>query len=296
MRPGGRAHRPRPPLLPLPAAVRRWSSGGSAGGLALIAVLLCAGYGTRLYPLTRDFPKPLLPVADRPVLDHLMAPLAGLAGLDAIHLVTNARFFDNFKRWRDAWRQRLGSRGPDLVLHNDGSTENANRLGACGDLKLVFDRAGHWEGSLVAAGDNIFCFELKPLWEAFRRGGHHRIVALPETNPERLRQTGVPVFGPGGRVKALAEKPETPPSRWCAPALYFLKPSAKPLLAEFVATAENSDAPGYFIDYLCRQTHVEAFRLKARRLDIGDAAAYRRADALLRATPDAIGRGARGQC
>ncbi len=248
----------------------------------MIAVLLCAGYGTRLYPLTRDFPKPLLPVANRPVLDHLMAPLAGLAALREIHLVTNARFFGHYEEWRDVWRRRLDGRGPDIILHNDGSTENANRLGACVDLKLVYDRAGPWDGSIVAAGDNIFCFDLKPLWDTFRRGGHHRIVVLPETKPERLRRTGVPVFGPDGRVRALAEKPRIPPSRWCAPALYFLKPSAASLLADFVSAAENTDAPGHFINYLCHQEHVEAFRLKARRLDIGDAAAYRRADALLR--------------
>ena len=250
----------------------------------MIAVLLCAGYGTRLYPRTRDYPKSLLPVADRPVLDHLMTPLAALAGLNEIHIVTNARFFDHFKSWCDGWRRRLGGRGPDIVLHNDGSTENANRLGACGDLKLVFDRADAWEGCLVAAGDNIFCFDLKPLWEAFRQGGHHRIVALPETDPERLRKTGVPVFGAGSRVLALAEKPKKPPSRWCVPALYFLKPSAVPLLAAFLRIAGKTDAPGHFINYLCRRAPVEAFRLNASRLDIGDEAAYRRADCLMRTT------------
>ncbi len=247
-----------------------------------IAVLLCAGYARRLYPLTRDFPKPLLPVADRPVLDYLMVPLTALDGLREIHLVTNARFIGHFETWRATWRQRLDTAGIDLVLHNDGSTANANRLGACADLKLVLDRTGEVEGMLVAAGDNIFRFDLPPLWDTFRNGRHHRIVALPENDPERLQQTGVPIFGKGDRLTAIAEKPEKPPSRWCCPPLYFLKPSAAAVLADFLQTAGHVDAPGHFIDHLCRTERVEAFRLNATRLDIGDHASYRRAERLLR--------------
>lgn len=248
----------------------------------MIAALLCAGYATRLYPRTQDFPKPLLPVADRPVLDHLMGPLTRLAGLDAIHVVTNARFIAHFETWGDGWRESLRACGIDLVVHNDGSTENANRLGACADLKLVLDRATAAEGFVVAAGDNIFRFDLAPLGDAFRAGESHRILALPETDPARLRKTGVPVFGDGDRVAAIAEKPDAPPSQFCCPPLYFLKPSAAAVLADFVESAPHADAPGHFIDHLCRRERVEAFRLNATRLDIGDEASYRRADRLLR--------------
>lgn len=249
----------------------------------MIAVLLCAGYATRLYPLTRDFPKPLLPVADRTVLDYLMDSLAELDGLRAIHLVTNARFIKHFETWGNAWREGLNTRGIELVLHNDGSTDNANRLGACADLNLVLSRVPVREGILVAAGDNIFRFDLEPLWSRFRAGAHHRIVALPETNPDRLRKTGVPAFGDGHRVTAIAEKPLQPPSMFCCPPLYFLKPSAAAVLAEFVQNSPEADAPGHFVGHLCRIERVEAFRLDATRLDIGDEASYRRADRLLRA-------------
>ncbi len=248
----------------------------------MIAVLLCAGYATRLYPLTRNFPKPLLPAADRPVIDYLMDQLLGLSGLREIHLVTNARFFGHFESWRESWCSRLDAVGIGLTLHNDGTTANENRLGACADLKLVLDRAPTPKGFLVAAGDNIFRFELPPLWAVFRTGPHHHIVALPERNPARLRKTGVPVFGDGNRVRSIAEKPQEPPSRWCCPPIYFLKPSAAAVLDDFIQTAGQVDAPGHFIDHLCRTERVEAFCLNATRLDIGDEASYRRADRLLR--------------
>ena len=248
----------------------------------MIAVLLCAGYGTRMYPLTRHRPKPLLPVAGRPVLDYLMDQLIVLEALRAIHLVTNARFFDAFSEWSIPWCKELASRNRRLILHNDGSTAAVNRLGACADLKLVLDRAESGEGFLVAAGDNIFQFDLPPLWSVFRRGDHHRLVALPESNRLRLRQTGVPLWGAGDRVRDLVEKPARPPSNWCCPTLYFLKPSAVPRLAAFLKTAAATDAPGHFMGYLCRREAVDAFRLKATRLDIGDTAGYRHADHLLR--------------
>ncbi len=248
----------------------------------MIAVLLCAGYGTRMGSLTRNWPKPLLPVADRPVLDYLMDQLMTLDGLQAIHLVTNARYFDAFSGWRTLWQKRLENRGLGLVLHNDGTTAAEHRLGACADLKLVLDRTSGAEGFLVAAGDNILRFDLQPLWTAFRQGTPHRLVALAETDHARLTQTGVPLWGAGDRVRDLVEKPDRPPSNWCCPALYFLKPSAAPRLTAFLQTGIHTDAPGYFIGYLCRREVVVAFRLNAARLDIGDMAGYRRADRLLR--------------
>ena len=59
------------------------------------AILLCAGFATRMYPLTRNFPKPLLPVGDRPVLDYLMDQIAELPEISKVHLVSNAKFYEH---------------------------------------------------------------------------------------------------------------------------------------------------------------------------------------------------------
>lgn len=247
------------------------------------AILLCAGFGTRMYPLTRDRPKALLTVGGRTVLDYLMDQLVALSGLQTIQLVTNARFFNRFQAWEKSWARRLQTAGKRLRLYNDGANRPDERLGACRDLKLVFDRLAQAQGFLVAAGDNIFRFDLHPLWHEFRSGPHHRIVVLPESDRTRLRRSGVPIFAEGetDRVRAVAEKPSVPTSAWCCPPLYFLKPSAAPLLTTFLETAADTDAPGHFIDFLCRKETVWAFRLHADRLDIGDLDGYRAADRLL---------------
>ena len=249
------------------------------------AIVLCAGFATRMAPLTQHIPKALLPVADRPVIDYLMDQLAGLPRLSTVHIVTNGRFFNHFVEWRQRWLQANGPNAFTVEIHNDGATANENRLGAVADLQLVVKKIGAPSRMLVSAGDNIYRFQLGPLWEQFLQGDHHRIVALPETDDNRLKKTGVLELGDDDRVLRLVEKPRKPTSNWICPPLYFFQPSAAARLDAFLATSENRDAPGHFIASLCRQQPVYAFRLAASRLDIGSIDTYRRADRLLRRHP-----------
>ena len=250
-----------------------------------MAILLCAGFATRLYPLTRGFPKPLLPVAGRPAIDYLLGQIVGLPGIESIHIVTNARFYEHFIHWRRNWQICLAPRDITLTIYNDGATANENRLGACADLQLVFGKAGRAGAYLVSAGDNIYLFRIADLWRRFLRGRRHCIIALVENDPETQKKTGVPVFGERDRVLRLLEKPDNPSPGWFCPPLYFLRPSAREALAKFLGAAGPVDAPGHFIDYLCRSEPVAAIKLNEKRLDIGSMESYRRADRMLRNRP-----------
>ena len=251
----------------------------------MVAVLLCAGFATRMYPLGADFPKPLLPVADRPVIDYLVDQIVRLNGIGTIHLVTNGLFAGHFDRWRRSRLTRPDSKHLEIVVHNDGAVSVEKRLGACVDLQLVFRRAQMAGPALVSAGDNIYLFDLRGLWRRFMSGKDHRIVALAENNSQNLKRSGVPVFGAGQRVRRLLEKPTRPPSNWICPPLYFLQPSARDVLDQLLETLGPVDEPGYFIDFLCRKETVSAFKLEARRLDIGHPEAYQAADRLMRSMP-----------
>ena len=247
----------------------------------MIAVILCAGFATRMYPLTENFPKPLLTVAGRPVLDYLMDQIVALPRVQAIHIVSNAKFFDHFCRWHSA-REASGAMGALTVqIHNDGARDNKNRLGAAADLRFALNTIDRPGRVLVAAGDNIFRFSLIPLWEKFLRSRHHHIVALPEANRKKLQGTGVLELDKKDRVLRLHEKPKLPPSTWFCPPLYFFQSSLWSKIESFLQTPGNHDAPGHFIDYLCQQEPVDAFRLEATRLDIGSIDSYQAADRLL---------------
>ena len=248
----------------------------------MIAIILCAGYATRMYPLTANFPKPLLPVAGKPVIDYLIGQLTTLPSLQSLHLVTNAKFFSHFQNEQSRWEDWLQI---PIVLYNDGSTDNANRLGATADLQLVLNQVNPSTPLLVSAGDNIFRFRLAPIVNQFLTQSHHMIVALPEIDRYKLHKTGVLELGPDNRVLELHEKPVNPPSEWSCPALYFLQPTALKCLDTFLQTSAHFDAPGHFLAYLCQRESVMAVTLNSQRLDIGNIESYHHADHLLQQEP-----------
>jgi glucose-1-phosphate thymidylyltransferase len=244
----------------------------------MIAIILCAGFATRMHPLTLDFPKPLLPVAGRPIMDYLMDQIVCLEDLDTVHLVTNSKFFHHFQAWQKKWRDHHQNQKINIQLHDDGATSNENRLGASSDLQFVFRRISIASKVMVSAGDNIFRFSIPPLWDRFLKNDHHYLVALPEKDPLKLKKTGVLELDENNRVLNLYEKPEHPSSPWCCPALYFLQPSAWKRLDEFIESSQNKDAPGHFIAYLCQKEPVYTFKPDGFRIDIGSLETYQRAN------------------
>jgi len=251
----------------------------------MIAIILCAGFATRMYPLTDNLPKPLLTIAGRPVIDYLMDQVVDLPQVQAIHIVSNAKFYDQFLNWQRCLNSSGAVDATTVRIHNDGATTNENRLGAAADLQLALNKISRPSRALVSAGDNIYRFSLKSLWEKFLQSDNHHVVALPETDGEKLKRTGILELRENDRVIRLHEKPQSPSSTWTCPPLYFFQASVWSQLDSFLEKAENHDAPGYFIDYLCRREPVHAFRLNASRLDIGSIDTYRLADRILRQNP-----------
>ena len=246
----------------------------------MFAILLCAGYATRLYPLTRDFPKHLLPVAGKPVIDYLVEQILDFKDLSGIHVVTNANFFDLFEEWKIKWSEKI-----NITIHNNGISDNDNRLGPSGDLQFVLKRIQRPSRIMVAAADNIFRFRLEPLWERFRTSQSHYIVGLSESNKEVLRKTGVPLMGENDRVLRLFEKPDNPISPWAVPQLYFFQPSVWRLMDAFHAHGLRRGEKEHFLDYLCRIEALYLFKIYGTRFDIGTVESYQTADRCLQKAP-----------
>ncbi len=255
-----------------------------------VAILLCAGYGTRMGALTQHTPKPLLRVADRPVLDYLIDQLLELPELQAVHVVSNDRYAADFEAWADGHRDGLGRRGLDLQVHNDGTLDNSDRLGAIGDLGFVLNRLATdsrpLDGALICAGDNILRFSLLPLWLRFLERGETTVLAMEEHDPARLRRTGVLELDAHDRVLRLWEKPEQPPSTWACPSFYTLGPKALARVGRYLEDGHAPDEIGRLIGYLAELPtefqRVWAIRTRGERLHVGNADALRHADELLR--------------
>jgi glucose-1-phosphate thymidylyltransferase len=245
------------------------------------AVLLCAGFATRLYPLTRDFPKPLLPVAGKPLVEHLVAQMHAAGRVAEIVVVTNGRFESHFTDWvRD-----LAPRVPRLALSlvSDGAQTNETRLGAVHDLALAVERCSLSAPLLVAGGDNLFRFRLSDFLDDHAARPRNLILVYRELDLARLRRSGVAELGPDGRVVRMQEKPEHPAGEHCCPPLYIFEADALRELRTFASEHRGADAPGTFVSWLAARRPVFAHEMQGRRLDVGDVETYRRADAWMRA-------------
>ncbi len=230
-------------------------------------VILAAGYATRLYPLTEHFPKPLLKVGEKTILDWLLDDLASLGGIEETVLVSNHRYAGRFEAWA------RGRATPVAVL-DDGSTENENRLGAVRDLALALARCGTEKTTLVLAGDNLLDFSLGRLLDYAREKGESCVLRYREPSKEKLRKCGVLTVDGEDRITAMAEKSPEPPSQWVCPPFYVYTPRALSLVSDALAAGCGADAPGSLLAWLCGRIPVYAMEMPGRRYDIGDLKSY----------------------
>lgn len=239
------------------------------------AILLCAGFGTRMYPLTKKTAKALLPLGKRVVLDFLIDQLMELESIDDIHLVSNNLFYPQFQKWKTAKMDDFEGHGIRLHLYRDGVNTNEERLGAVGDLHFVMDKANLWgQPAMVFAGDNLFLFSFRPVMEKFIETGKNTVVALFERNIKRLQRTGVIKLSEDGKITRFVEKPAYPFSNLFCPPAYFLTQASFDQIPEYLDLAKNKDAIGGFIKYLVENSEVYALELDGERLDIGSIEDY----------------------
>jgi glucose-1-phosphate thymidylyltransferase len=238
-------------------------------------VILAAGYATRLRPLTDTMPKPLLPVGGRPIVDWIVENARAIPEVDGIHLVTNGRFADQFHRWA----------GPlGVVVHDDGTFTNEDRLGAVGDLQLAIERGAIDEDLLVVAGDNLFDYRLADFVADCTRREPASAVAVYECGDlELATHYGIVELDADDRVQYFIEKPDDPPSTLAATATYFYPRAHVPLVRRYLDDGHAPDQAGSFVAWLYRREPVYGYRFDGEWFDIGNHAQLLEADNRLRA-------------
>jgi glucose-1-phosphate thymidylyltransferase len=237
--------------------------------MSITAVLLAAGYATRLYPLTYDRPKALLPLGRGTILDAVVQSLETVPAMSRRVLVTNHRFAGQFHQW-----QR--SAGAKVEILDDGTETAETRLGAIRDLALARRQAAGPDDDLLVVGtDNLFHWPLAEFVSAARRRAPSASIALWEA-PSRQEATrfGVVVRDAEGRITAFAEKSPDPPSREVALCVYYFPAAVCGGIDRFLAEGGNADAPGYFIEWLVRREAVYGVMMPGAWYDIGSREAY----------------------
>ena len=231
----------------------------------MTGIILAAGYATRMYPLTLNFPKPLLEVGGKKIIDHLLED-GERSGIERFIVVSNHKFISLFREWAE---------GKDNVMVlDDGSVDNEHRIGAVKDIEFAIEKAGINDDTLILAGDNVLDFSLSSFIEYGKAKGTSCIMRHRETDKARLSKTGVVTIDQSDLVLSMEEKPKEPKSEWAVPPFYYYVKEDLPLIKEGIENGCGTDAPGSFVSYLAERRPVHAFLMPGKRFDVGSIEGY----------------------
>ena len=230
-------------------------------------LILAAGYATRLYPLTENFPKPLLKVQDKTILDWLIDDIDCSSQVDEYIVISNHKFAHHFDAWAKTKAQKV-------TVVDDRTESNETRLGAVKDIQFAIEMLGLDDDMLVIAGDNLLDFSLTKLIAYAREKKTSCIMRYYEPSKTKLLKAGVVTVDENDRILRMTEKSPSPETNWCCPPFYYYTREDAHLVEKGIAAGCGTDAPGSYIAWLCTQVPVHAMQMPGHRYDIGNLESY----------------------
>ena len=230
-------------------------------------LILAAGYATRLYPLTENFPKPLLKVGEKTILDWLLDDIHTSGLVDEYIVISNHKFAPHFEAWAAAHPL-------PITVVDDGTSTNETRLGAVCDIQFAIDQLSLADDLLIIAGDNVLVFSLTHFIRYAEKKQTSCTMRYWEADEKRLRKSGVSELGEDELLLSLEEKPMQPKSNWCTPPFYFYKAADVAKIKEAIADGCGTDAPGSLAAWLCRHSTLHSMEMPGSRYDIGNLESY----------------------
>lgn len=238
------------------------------------ALILAAGYAVRLYPLTKQFPKPLLKVKGKPIIDYIVSKVCRIEEVDEIIVVTNSRFFSVVKKWAAA--KKINK---PLSVIDDLTKTPETRLGAIGDINFAIDEKNISDDLLIIGGDNLFDAQLTGFISFVKTNNDHPAIGVFDIGDlTHADKYGIIKLDPKNRIVDFQEKPKKPQSSLVAMCLYYFPQSKLGLIKEYFKCRECSrDATGFYIDWLRQREQVMGFVFDGQWYDIGDHKFYGKA-------------------
>jgi glucose-1-phosphate thymidylyltransferase len=241
-------------------------------------LILAAGYATRLYPLTLNKAKPLLDVAGKPMIEWVLDNLAPISDIEKVYVVTNNKFAADFQAWADGYKGRRPKLNFKIV--NDGSTSDADKLGAIGDIHYVVNTEALFDSDLiVVAGDNLFS-EPVDGFAAAGREAPATLAVYDVRDPELVKKYNNITIDESGRITHFEEKPTNPTGTFSGIALYYYRQDVLPLINQYKDEGNNMDQPGRLIQWLFPRVEVRTWPVPGTWFDIGGKESLEEADAV----------------
>lgn len=230
-------------------------------------LILAAGYATRLYPLTENFPKPLLEVGSKTILDWLVDDIDTSGDVDEYIVISNHKYAHHFEKWSKGKKQKI-------TVVDDGTSTNETRLGAVKDIQFAIDTLDLDDDMLVIAGDNVLDFSLTEFVSYAKSKNTSCIMRYYEQDEKKLLKCGVVTVDENDRVIRMTEKSPTPETHWCCPPFYYYSKEDARLVLKGIEDGCGTDAPGSYIAWLCKTSTVHAMEMRGKRYDIGNLESY----------------------
>ena len=230
-------------------------------------LILAAGYATRLYPLTENFPKPLLEVGGKTILDWLVEDMDTTGLIDEYVVISNHKFAHHFETW-------AATRPQKITVVDDGTSTNETRLGAVKDIQFAIDQLKLDDDMLVIAGDNVLDFSLTKFIDYARSKQASCTMRYYEADEKKLLKSGVVTVDESDKILNMTEKSPTPETHWVSPAFYYYTKEDAKLVQTGIDSGCGVDAPGSFIAWLSQKTAVYAMQMPGDRYDVGNLESY----------------------
>ena len=230
-------------------------------------MILAAGYATRLYPLTENFPKPLLKVGEKTILDWLVDDIDTSKLVDEYIVISNHKFACHFEEWAKTKQQKI-------TVIDDGTVSNETRLGAVNDIQFAIEKLDLDDDMLVIAGDNVLDFSLTKFIEYAKLKQTSCVMRYYESDYNKLLKTGVVTIDSEDKILNMTEKSPTPATHWCCPPFYYYTKEDLKLVKKGIESGCGTDAPGSYIAWLCTKTSVHSMEMPGKRYDIGNLESY----------------------
>ncbi len=234
------------------------------------AIVLSAGYATRLYPLTLNTPKGLLPIGKKSILDFITDEIQKVNEIDELFIISNHKFYDNFSDWAKTRETRL-----KITVFDDNTTDDSNKLGAIGDIWYTIEKGNINDDILVVAGDNFFTFDLRDYVEFYNKVKHDTILVSEMDSLSDLQRMANAVLSEEGKVLFMEEKPQNPKTNIAVFASYIYTKETVPLIKKYLDEGNNPDAPGFFPSWLYTKKDVYAYKFQGECYDIGTPQSYK---------------------
>jgi glucose-1-phosphate thymidylyltransferase len=241
------------------------------------AIVICAGYSTRLYPLTKEQAKSLLPVKGKAILSYILEKIDQIQKIDSVYIVSNDKFYKDFLWWLAQNKKNFSK---EIAIVNEESTSVENQLGAIYAALLTVEQNNIDDDLLIIYGDNLFSFNLNKIVDFFAEKKTSCLGCYQLKNIKDAKKYGVVDIDEQNKIIDIEEKPQEPRSNLIVTGIYLItKQDITRLKENFEKTKEkgklspNHSLTYFFVDNYKKQD-LYAFPFSGDWIDIGSIEDY----------------------